>query len=327
VSLTDRDRKIVIILVPLLAVLGYWFLLFSPKREEAARAADELAKQEQRRDTAAEQARSLDSMKTDFASEYAQLVRLGKAIPSSVDMPSLLVQLDQAARGTGIKFKRVAAGQRRPAPAQGASAASTPAAAGGAGAQSGPGKSAESAGNATGATNSASAKSSGAGAEGQPVAPADAQTSTSSKQGGVPVGGGATPGGSAPGSPSSGAPGLDSVPLEFEFEGSFFDLADLFHRLKRFVQVANRGVVVRGRLLTIDTVSFSSGEARFPKLKAAVTATVYLAPKAEGATAGASPQGPAGSSPAGSTPAGTSPPPQGSQPAGATSPTATPSKP
>jgi hypothetical protein len=32
---------------------------------------------------------------------YAQVVRLGKALPSSVDMPSLLVQLDAAAAGTG----------------------------------------------------------------------------------------------------------------------------------------------------------------------------------------------------------------------------------
>ncbi|MGI9082051.1 MAG: type 4a pilus biogenesis protein PilO [Thermoleophilaceae bacterium] len=319
-SLTDRDKKIVIVLLPLLALLGYWFLLFSPKREEAARAADELAKQEQRRDAALEQARGLDSMKADFASEYAELVRLGKAIPSSVDMPSLLVQLDKAARGTGIKFKRVAAGQRQSAPAQqGANGSSTPAAAGGTPAQSAPGKGAEAAGNAAGATNGASAKSSGAGAQGQGVTPADAQTSTPSKQGGVPIGGGtATAGGAGSGSPSSGAPGLDSVPLEFDFEGSFFDLADLFHRLKRFVQVANKGVLVRGRLLTIDTVSFSSGEQLFPKLKAEVTATVYLAPKAEGATAGATPQGPAGATAAGSP----SPPSQGSatQPSATTSP-------
>ena len=39
--------------------------------------------------------------------------------------------------------------------------------------------------------------------------------------------------------------GLDSVPLELEFTGSFFDLADFFHRIKRFVRVANENMVVR----------------------------------------------------------------------------------
>ena len=36
-SLTDRDRKIIFILVPLALVLGYWFLLLSPKRAEESK--------------------------------------------------------------------------------------------------------------------------------------------------------------------------------------------------------------------------------------------------------------------------------------------------
>ena len=90
-------------------------------------------------------------------------------------------------------------------------------------------------------------------------------------------------------------PGLECVPLDFEFQGSFFDLADFFHRLKRFVNVANDKVSVGGRLMTVDSLKFTTEEDSFPKLKAEVTATVYLSPKQEGATAGASPQGPSGS--------------------------------
>ncbi len=83
------------------------------------------------------------------------------------------------------------------------------------------------------------------------------------------------------------------MPLELEFVGNFFSLADFFHDIKRFVRVANENVVVSGRLITIDGVSFSSDTELFPRLTAEVTATVYLSPKAEGATAGATPQGPA----------------------------------
>jgi hypothetical protein len=335
VSLTDRDKKVVMVVVPLVALLAYWFLLLSPQRKEAATAGTELSKQQDASKNARAQLAQMKSAKVSFASDYSQLVRLGKAIPRSVDMPSLIVQLDRAARGTGIKFRRIATGQRSNAtptatPASGGSggsassgsgsggssgsgsgsspssgsggaspaapaggAASTPVAAGGEAAQSGPGKATESANNASAASNQSTAKSGG-----ETVTPQDAQTSQNAKPGGLPVGGGG-PSGPAGAAGGTCAPGLECVPLEFEFEGRFFNLADFFHRLKRFVAVANDKVLVDGRLLTIDGLKFSSGEI-FPRLKAEITATVYLAPKSEGVTAGATPQGPA---PATTTPA------------------------
>ncbi len=36
-SMTDRDRKILMLLVPLVLIVVYWFLLLSPKRQEATR--------------------------------------------------------------------------------------------------------------------------------------------------------------------------------------------------------------------------------------------------------------------------------------------------
>ena len=94
------------------------------------------------------------------------------------------------------------------------------------------------------------------------------------------------------------AVGLETVPLELEFVGDFFDLADFFHDVKRFVRVAGSNVVVGGRLITIESVSYSSDQTVFPRIKAELTATIYLSPKAEGATAGASPQGPPTTTPA-----------------------------
>ena len=84
------------------------------------------------------------------------------------------------------------------------------------------------------------------------------------------------------------------MPLEFSFSGSFFHLANFFHRLKRFVHVANGRLQVRGRLMTVDSFTFKSGDS-FPGLTADVKATVYLVPKQEGVTAGATPTGPASS--------------------------------
>jgi hypothetical protein len=290
-TLSDRDRKIVMIVVPVVLLLGYWFLVLTPQRNDASKAAGELAKQEKRRDAAQQRVQSLDQAKSSFGKDYAELVKLGKAIPTTVDMPSLIVQLDSAARGTDIEFTKIAAGQASQSAAQPQQQGS------GGKAQSGAGQAAQGAQNGVNNANSSTqagdqaAKKSGAEAS-------DAKTSESSG-GGLPVGGGQA-GGSSDDSAGGCAAGLECVPLDFEFKGGFFELSDFFHRLKRFVKAANDRLVVGGRLLTIDAVKFASDADSFPALKTEVKATVYLSPAEEGATAGATPQGPGQTTPAGS---------------------------
>jgi hypothetical protein len=265
-SLTDRDRKIVLVLAPLVLLLGYWFAVLSPQRSESTKVADELTKARGERDTAQAQIGQLNAAKASFAGDYQTVIRMGKAVPENVDMPSLLVQLDRAARGTGIEMNEI-----KVSPAEEAKgAAATPPGgganpgAGGSGAQSMPGRAAQGAGNAVNQANSA----------GQ--ANADAANG-----GAAPAAGGGTP-----------APGLSSVGLQFQLRGDFFSMADFFHRMKRFVRVVNEQIVVRGRLIAIDNWDFS---VEGKKIKADVGATVYLSPKAQGGvSAGASPSGPAG---------------------------------
>jgi Tfp pilus assembly protein PilO len=322
-SLSGRDRKVLLFLVPLIVAGVYWFMLLSPKREEASKAAEELTTQTERRDAARAQAQTAQGAETNFAADYAEIVRLGKAIPASVDMPSLLVQLESAAEGTGIRFTRIAAGPRdatapaaAPPPAEPESGeeGDAPVEAGGQPAASAPGGAAEAANDTaqTAAQRSDAATQSG-------VDPSDTQTSTSSGSG-LPVGGGAAT--AQGGQAATGPVGLETIPLEMEFVGNFFSLADFFHDLKRFVRVANQNVVVSGRLVTVDGVRFSSDTELFPRITAEIKTTVYLSPKAEGATAGATAQGPAPVAPGTQpTPANAAP---GSTPSPAPTATATP---
>jgi Tfp pilus assembly protein PilO len=284
VSLTDRDRKIVIALLPLLLIGVYWFLILSPKRKEAQKLSTQVTSAQQARDAAVAQANTLAQAKADFAKQYAQMVRLGKAIPTQVDMPSLLVQLNAAARGTGIQFGDMKVGARVAAapvstPTPGAtpstgttgttgatgSTSAPPVAAGGATAQTSFGKATEAANNAAATGNAQAA------AQSQPAVPQI-----------------------TPGAP---VPGLDTVPLTFTFGGKFNNLADFFHRLKRFVHVTNSKISVQGRLITIDSLKFTSSAQNFPFIEADVSATVYLSPKDGGTTAGATSAGPATSTP------------------------------
>ena len=319
-TLSGRDKKILLFLVPLVLVAAYWFLLLSPKREEATAASAKLTQEQDRLETARSAASSADNAEDGFEASYATIVRLGKAIPSTVDMPSLLVQLEAAAEGTGIRFDTISAGERtaatpaapaEAAPAEGDTAAAPAAEAGGAPAQTAPGGAVESANNAeqTSDQRNGAAEQSGV----------DATTSAPASDGGLPVGGGATGATAAPATPPA---GLETVPLNLEFEGNFFKLADFFHELKRFVRVANEDVLVSGRLVSVDSVRWASDTLIFPRIRAEVTATIYLSPLAQGVTAGAVPGGPAPTTPATTTPAGTAPAPAPA-PAPAAAPTAT----
>jgi hypothetical protein len=295
-TLSDRDKKILTFMVPLLVLAAYWFLLLAPKREEATTASTALTVEQDRVDAARMASSAAENAEKGFDTSYATVVRLGKAIPATVDMPSLLVQLESAAAGTGIRFNSITVGERtaaaapaEAAPAEGGDAATPASDAGGAPAQTAPGSAVESANEAqqTADADSTAAEQSGV----------DTTTSTPSSDGGLPVGGGATPG--ATDAAAAPAPaGLESVPLTLTFEGNFFNLADFFHRVKRFVRVANENVLVSGRLLTIESVNWTSNPESFPRLQAEVGATIYLSPLAQGVTAGATPGGPPPATPA-----------------------------
>ena len=282
--MSSRDKKILLAVIPLALIVGFWFVVLGPKRADASKAAESLAKQERRLDDAKANLAAAEASKNTFASDYTGLVKLGKAVPTTLDMPTIIVQLEAAARGTGISFSKIAPGEReavagggstaQPPAAPGGGAA--PAAAGGAKAQSGPGGAVVSAGNTVTGANDTSAAAEKSGG--------DAQAATTAKAG------------------SGASPALDTVPLELEFKGSFFRLADFFHSLKRFVHVANQRIQVRGRLLTVESLSFKSDPENFPSLTAELKATVYLTPATQGTTAGATPQGPAGAAPAAATP-------------------------
>jgi hypothetical protein len=297
-TLSDRDRRILLILIPVALVLAYWFLLLSPKRQDLTTARDAQHAAESARDQAVAQAAQLEKARQTFAADYAAVVRLGKAIPETIDSPSLLVQLDRASNGTHIDFNSVTFGARSASSVSVAAPATTGpaqpagnAAAGGAPAATGVGRAAESAGNAVNQGNQASANVNSASGGTNPTTTTTTTTAA----------------------PSTTTAALDTVALTFNFSGTYFDLADFFHRLKRFVYVANNQIFVRGRLMTIDTLTFSPGVATSGStstantLTASVGATVYLSPKSTGVTAGATPAGPAG------TPSGTTTTPSGSQ--------------
>jgi type II secretory pathway pseudopilin PulG len=104
---TARDRPVLIV-VGLLAVLGgFWFLAISPKRKEAADVTTQLAAAQTRLDTATAAASGAEAAKAKYASDYATVARLGKAVPVDDEVPSLVYQLSHTAHLNDIDFRSI----------------------------------------------------------------------------------------------------------------------------------------------------------------------------------------------------------------------------
>ena len=66
------------------------------------------------------------------------------------------------------------------------------------------------------------------------------------------------------------------IPITLIFQGSFYDLSDFLYRLQSLVLVENHELIARGRLYTVDDVSFAEGENGFPKIAATLQIDAYV---------------------------------------------------
>jgi hypothetical protein len=92
------------------AGFGYWHYALAPKRAEA----DRLAVQQQTAEAQIAQAQATlagyQKAKDGYDSNYAQVVRLGKAVPADDDVRSLMLQLDTSASRSGVDFSSLVLG-------------------------------------------------------------------------------------------------------------------------------------------------------------------------------------------------------------------------
>lgn len=267
--MTARDRTVLIIVATIGALAAFWFLALAPKREEADALGVKIAAAQEQLRAAEEGARTAQQAKEQYASDYATIARLGKAVPADDDVPSLLYQLESAAREAGVDFRAIRMESKGAAPAP----VATPTAAA---AQVGQAEKADG--------KSGSAPATPAPATATPVAATESAAAT------LPPGA------------TIGPAGFPTMPFSFTFQGSFLKLQGFLDRIKRFTQVDGETIRVRGRLLTIDGVGLTAGPKGFPQMKAQIAATAYLLPADQASVPGASTATPAGSTGTTSTP-------------------------
>lgn len=99
------NRLIIAILVVATLAIGFWTLALGPKREKA----DELSSQVDSLNVSLVEAQSRAAQaaaaRQDFPADYQQLVVLGQAVPAGDETSSLLVELNQVAGDSKVKFE------------------------------------------------------------------------------------------------------------------------------------------------------------------------------------------------------------------------------
>jgi Tfp pilus assembly protein PilO len=300
-----RNEATIGAVVAVIAVaVGFWLLVLAPKREEAGSLKDDVGQLRSQLEQAQQSAAAGEQAKKSFPADYRKLVVLGKAVPQDADQGSLLVQLQKLAERSGVRFQSIdLADEASASPTSTGSAPATDT------------STSTSAASESDSSSGAAAASSTAQAAGLSADPTEASAAL------LPIGA------------SVGPAGLPVMPYELAFVGSFFEIADFMKRVDSMVRTRQGAVVVDGRLLTVDGFTLSpvleqgsSGSASggsAPRLIAELSVTTYLTPAEQGATAGATPNGPspATATPTPPTPAsGTTPTTSSSTPTSSTSP-------
>jgi type IV pilus assembly PilO-like protein len=237
-------------------IAAFWLLVLSPKRAEVSDLDQQVSDARATVSSAQQAAAAGEQAKDAYASNYHQLVVLGKAVPAEEETSSLLVELQSLATSSGISFDSIelssdAAAQASTEPP----AAQTTADPGTGGTAATEGSTA---GTAPGTDTLASAL------------PTEATAAT------LPLGA------------TVGPAGLPVMPYDLHFRGDFFGVADFIRGLDQLVASQRTSTGVDGRLLTIDGFSLGPDpEKGFPTLVANLHVTTYVAPADQGVTAGA----------------------------------------
>jgi Tfp pilus assembly protein PilO len=106
-----RTTKILVAVALAVAVgAGYWFLLLSPKQDEIAAVDAQIATKQVELEQSRQLLATYEQAKGSYKANYASLARLGKAVPADDDVRSLLVQIDDTARRSGVEFGKIEVG-------------------------------------------------------------------------------------------------------------------------------------------------------------------------------------------------------------------------
>lgn len=253
----SSDRTILIVLPLIALAIGFYLLVLAPKQREAGELqdkADSLSAEIQTSETAISTA---EAARSSFAKNYADMVKLGTAVPEDDDQATLIHDLDAMGTDNDLDFQSFAVSE-----------------------------------DAAGATTSAPAPPA-SGTDSSSTSTDSTTTETSTTTTSAPTEASAA---TLPLGATVGPAGLPVTPYTLTYHGGFFDMAGLFSDLDNRVKVNDAGTdpIAHGRLMTVDGFAMSADPVKgFPSVAAEIAVTTYMVPADQGMAAGATPAGPA----------------------------------
>jgi type II secretory pathway pseudopilin PulG len=100
-----RDRIILVVIAVVGLVAGAWMLLIKPERTKAQSLGAQVQTLQSQLTTAQGQVSAGLAARAQFAADYAELARLGEALPTDDEVPSLIYQLQSAATAAKVDFR------------------------------------------------------------------------------------------------------------------------------------------------------------------------------------------------------------------------------
>jgi Tfp pilus assembly protein PilO len=105
---TTRDRTVIIVVALAVLLGGTWLKVVSPKRQEASKLTAQVASAKAELATAESQLSDARGAQNKYATAYASIVNLGKAVPPTEEVPSLIYEIAQASNQKQVDFSSIA---------------------------------------------------------------------------------------------------------------------------------------------------------------------------------------------------------------------------
>lgn len=251
----QAQRRIMVALPLIAALIGVYMLVISPKKSEVSTLDDQVSTLQGELTVAQGEVAAGEAARKGFSKNYGDLVALGAAAPEDDDQATLVYNISRLSTDHDLRFSAFTLSQTASAdPAAAAPAPATPPA---------EGETAATPPTTTVATT---------------VAPA-----TEASAAALPIGA------------AVGPAGLPTMSYDFNLTGTFFDTIDFLGQVDESVDVSgDKEPVVHGRLMTIDGFSLALDDVEsYPEIQGNFAVTTYLVPAEQGVEAGATEAGPA----------------------------------
>ncbi len=103
--MTTRDRIVIMVVLAVGAIAAAWMFVVSPQRAKVSSLNTQVTAEQTQLNTAQSQVAAGQSAQKAFAGQYAQLAKLGEAVPPDDNVPSLIYEVQSAAQSAHVSFR------------------------------------------------------------------------------------------------------------------------------------------------------------------------------------------------------------------------------